>query len=618
MGTSCINAQITYYVDYKNGSDTYSGTISQPFKLISKAVSSLGSNIGTIYLRGGTHYSTSKISLSKNGTIGNLIKIWAYENENPIIDFTGIATNTDGFSISGTFYHLKGLEIVYATHNGIRISGNNNTVEDCSVHLCGNTGIHITGGSSGSIYPSNNLILNCDAYFNFDSPIGGNADGFSAKWNVGTGNVFRGCRAFNNSDDGWDLWMCTGTITIENCIAFRNGVDTWYTGQVNGNGNGIKLGGNYIATPHIVKNCLAFDNAGNGGRGFDENNNLAGQTLYNCTAFRNLRSNYYFNNDPLSSGKHSIINCISYLEGTAIIFKNSTLQTNSWQGFTVSTTDFLTVDTTGITNSRNSDGSLPHTNFMLLVDGSDFVDAGTNVGIPYYGSAPDLGFCESSFSSLPVELAAFTATVKNENVVLNWQTATEINNSGFEIERSPSLIPSQREVTFNSLFGGNEGGFIKIGFVKGNGSTTIAKDYFFTDKPKSGTEFQYRLKQIDFDGTFKYSNIVTAVTQSVNQFVLDQNYPNPFNPSTKITYQIPISSFVTLKVYDILGNEVAVLVNEWQEAGSYSSLISTSSAYSGKQLASGMSSKGGYASGVYFYTLSADKFTDTKKFILLK
>ncbi|MDP3682645.1 MAG: T9SS type A sorting domain-containing protein, partial [Ignavibacteria bacterium] len=404
-------------------------------------------------------------------------------------------------------------------------------------------------------------------------------------------------------------------ITIENCIAFRNGVDTWHTGQVNGNGNGIKLGGNYIATPHIVKNCLAFDNAGNGGRGFDENNNLAGQTLYNCTAFRNLRSNYYFNNDPLSSGKHSIINCISYLEGTANIFKNSTLQTNSWQGFTVSTTDFLTVDTTGITNSRNSDGSLPHTNFMHLTDGSDFVDAGTNVGIPYYGSAPDLGFCESSFSSLPVELAAFTAAAQNENVVLNWQTATEVNNFGFEIERSPSQIPSQRERTFNSLFGGNEGGFIKIGFVKGNGSTTNAKDYSLTDKPKGGTEFQYRLKQIDFNGTFKYSNIVTAVTQGVNQFVLDQNYPNPFNPSTKITYQIPISSFVTLKVYDVLGNEVAVLVNEWQEAGNYSTLFTTSSAYSGKQLASGMSSKGGYASGVYFYTLSAGKFTDTKKFI---
>ncbi|HAB53699.1 MAG TPA: hypothetical protein DCE80_16245 [Ignavibacteriales bacterium] len=412
--------------------------------------------------------------------------------------------------------------------------------------------------------------------------------------------------------------MCTGTITIENCIAFRNGVDTWHTGQVNGNGNGIKLGGNYIATPHIVKNCLAFDNAGNGGRGFDENNNLAGQTLYNCTAFRNLRSNYYFNNYPLSSGKHSIINCISYLEGTANIFKNSTLQTNSWQGFTVSTTDFLTVDTTGITNSRNSDGSLPHTNFMHLADGSDFIDAGTNVGIPYYGSAPDLGFFESSFSSLPVELAAFTATAQKENVVLNWQTATEINNSGFEIERSPSLIPSQREGTFNSPFGGKEGGFVKIGFTKGNGTTTTIKNYSFTDEQKLAGKYFYRLKQIDNNGSFEYSNIVEADFVQPLTFVLSQNYSNPFNPLTKITYQIPVSSFVTLKVYDVLGNEVAVLVNEWQEAGNYSSLFSTSSVYSGKQLASGLSSKGGYVSGVYFYSLSAGKFTDTKKFIILK
>jgi len=115
---------------------------------------------------------------------------------------------------------------------------------------------------------------------------------------------------------------------------------------------------------------------------------------------------------------------------------------------------------------------------------------------------------------------------------------------------------------------------------------------------------------------------LTEVKNDINilpaEYSLLQNYPNPFNPSTTINYQILSNSFVTLKVYDVLGNEVATLVNEWKEAGSYNAQFTTSSARSGKQLASGMSSKGGYASGVYFYTLTAGKFTDTKKFILLK
>lgn len=265
----------TYYVDPLNGNDTYPGTITQPFRTISKAVSTLSTNIGTIYLRNGTHLSPAQITLNKNGQSNNYIKIWAYPGEKPVVDFTGNGTS-DGFSISGTYYHLKGLEVIKSGHNGIRISGHYNLIENCAVHSNKNTGIHM-GSSSSTANPSNNLILNCDSYFNFDPPIAGNADGFSAKWNVGTGNVFRGCRAYNNSDDGWDLWMCIAPVTIDSCIAFRNGVDIWFIGQVDGNGNGFKLGGNNVATPNTVKNCVSFDNAGNTGRGFDENNNLAGQ-----------------------------------------------------------------------------------------------------------------------------------------------------------------------------------------------------------------------------------------------------------------------------------------------------------------------------------------------------
>src|SRR6266481_6224229 len=107
------------------------------------------------------------------------------------------------------------------------------------------TGIHITGGNGASIFPSNNLVLNCDSIRNYDAPVGGNADGFTAKWSLGPGNVFRGCRAWENSDDGWDLWMETSTVLINTCWAFRNGSNVFASGSFNGNGNGFKLGGNF-------------------------------------------------------------------------------------------------------------------------------------------------------------------------------------------------------------------------------------------------------------------------------------------------------------------------------------------------------------------------------------
>ena len=180
-----------------------------------------------LYLRGGTYALTSKLSLSKTASPTNRIRLWAFPGETPVIDNTGIGSSIDGISISGHWYHLKGLEQKNATHNGINISGNSNIVEFCTVHDNGNTGLHITGGSSGSTYPAYNLILNCDSYLNYDPPDGGNADGFSAKWNLGPGNVFSGCRAWWNSDDGWDLWMGNSPVTITNCWAFWSGTNYW-------------------------------------------------------------------------------------------------------------------------------------------------------------------------------------------------------------------------------------------------------------------------------------------------------------------------------------------------------------------------------------------------------
>jgi hypothetical protein len=156
---------------------------------------------------------------------------------------------------------------------------------------------------------------------------------------------------------------------------------------------------------------------------------------------------------------------------------------------------------------------------------------------------------------LPVELSSFTAKVIGKSIRLNWQSMSEINNFGFEIERTASsTIPLQWE---------------KIGFVNGNGNSNSPKSYSFVDNyPNSSGEIWYRLKQIDNDGQFEYSKEVN-VAFSVNNFELYQNYPNPFNPSTTISYQLPVDGRVKIVVFDLLGNEICNLIDEYKTAGKY-------------------------------------------------
>ena len=192
---------------------------------------------------------------------------------------------------------------------------------------------------------------------------------------------------------------------------------------------------------------------------------------------------------------------------------------------------------------------------------------------------------------VPVELTSFTASQENNLVILNWKTATELNNNGFHIERG-----SERDTEGNIIFS-------RLGFVKGNGSSTISHSYSFTDKLNSMGKYFYRLKQIDNDGTFRYSNNVEVdYTQYIKGYSLEQNYPNPFNPSTTINFTLAQSEKVTLKIYDLLGREVKTLVNGLVTAGNHSVQLS------GNDM----------VSGVYIYKITAGSFSATKKLTLLK
>jgi len=219
---------------------------------------------------------------------------------------------------------------------------------------------------------------------------------------------------------------------------------------------------------------------------------------------------------------------------------------------------------------------------------------------------------------IPVELISFRVDVNENDVSLSWQTASEINNRGFEIERRCAI----------SKFEFRNSTFEQIGFVRGNGTTTDPMSYTFTDSNVEQGRYQYRLKQIDFDGSFTYSDIIEVEVLSPLEFSLEQNYPNPFNPSTKIKFTIPFvethrdaSLLVILKVFDVLGNEVATLVNEEKPAGSYEVEFSAKggSASGGNTGShSGLSGIRALPSGIYFYKLQAGNFVQTKKMVLLR
>ncbi len=191
--------------------------------------------------------------------------------------------------------------------------------------------------------------------------------------------------------------------------------------------------------------------------------------------------------------------------------------------------------------------------------------------------------------SWPVELTSFTASANGSTVSLNWSTATELNNKGFEVERRL-----------------NDGSFAQIGFVNGHGSTAEPQNYSFSDNPGAGVHV-YRLKQVDFDGSFEYSNEVEIEIVIPAEFSLGQNFPNPFNPSTKINFGLAVDSKVSLKLYNSLGQEVAVLINTNMQAGSHVY------EFNGKN----------FVSGVYFYQLEATSsdgknFSSVKKLVLMK
>ncbi len=206
------------------------------------------------------------------------------------------------------------------------------------------------------------------------------------------------------------------------------------------------------------------------------------------------------------------------------------------------------------------------------------------IGFAVGGSGLIIKYLDSAYVS--VELVLFLGNLEKKSISLEWITGSETNNQGFYIEKSYDKI-----------------NWKTIGFLDGNGTSTSKKKYIFIDNDIISSDQYYRLKQIDFNGNFSYSNVIHIKSEiELNSFKLYQNFPNPFNPETTIKYTIKDIGLVTLKVYDILGNEVATLVNEVKQPGNYKVPFSA----------------GSLASGVYFYNIITESYSKTLKMVILK
>ena len=244
--------------------------------------------------------------------------------------------------------------------------------------------------------------------------------------------------------------------------------------------------------------------------------------------------------------------------------------------------------------------TIPHTTVIAVSDPQTMITPDSltspvslSAGIFMYISLAD---STGGPNTLPVELSSFTANVNGRDITLNWETKTEVNARQFEIDRALLSVEGSLSAWGN------------VGLVKANGTSPSPNQYSFADKNLQPGKYQYRLKMIDYDGSFTYSKIVEAVITLPKNFELSQNYPNPFNPSTKINYTLPSDSRVTLEVYSITGERIAQLVNENQSAGFYSVYFTNKNV----------------SSGIYFYRINAvdevtgNQFSSIKKMTLLK
>ncbi|PWK88419.1 parallel beta helix pectate lyase-like protein [Lentzea atacamensis] len=413
------HAATTYYVA-PNGNDGAAGTQTAPWATIARAQRAAKPG-DTVYFRGGTYAYTratsscasqtatvDAITLNKSGSAGNPIRYWAHPGEKPVFTFSGTRDDCriKGFDVTGSHLHLRGLEVVGVPQNnnrnheswGLWISGSNNVFEQIDTHHHMGAGLFISGGSG-------NLVLNSDSHDNYDlrssNGAGESGDGFGSHYTPAgrPANVFRGCRAWWNADDGFDLISTYSPVLIENSWSWRNGYVPGTTTSA-GNGAGFKMGGfggdyDARAVKHTVRFSVAFNN---NAAGFYSNHHPVANDYFSNTSYGN-RPDFDMrgiNSSGASVGRGNLRNNIAYTGTLLANMNNTTASHNSWNlGIPLSDAQFRSVSTSGLDAPRQAGGSLPVLPHLRLTATSTLIDKGTDVGLPHSGSAPDLGAFEN-------------------------------------------------------------------------------------------------------------------------------------------------------------------------------------------------------------------------------